>query len=87
MVDDANRRFGHYEKAARRYCELAGIDADQTIGHGYAEFSDSGPGFYPGGILYTAQWLFIARNLDDHKKRHDKEAMMDVALKEYPTTP
>ena len=49
-----------YEKAARRYCELAGLDPDETIMHG--TFDDIAGVVHSSG-LYTRRWKLMVRPL------------------------
>lgn len=50
------------ESAARRLCELRGIDPDYQVAHG----ADPGPdGFVPGVLLYSPAWMRAKREIED----------------------
>lgn len=51
------------EIAARKYCELAGVDPDKSVAHG-ADPDENG--MVPAICLYSPQWKRVAREIAQH---------------------
>lgn len=47
-----------FERIARRYCQLMGLDPDEQVADG----ADPGPsGFVPDALLYSPRWKLVAK--------------------------
>lgn len=46
-----------YERIARRYCELMGMDPDQLVSHGA---DPTGTGYVPAVLLRSPLWTRVA---------------------------
>lgn len=72
----AIERYGFFEGPARALCAHDGVDPDEWVQHGYAEFAKES-GFFPSGFKHTQRWVFAAREIYNHQKRRARAQLID----------
>lgn len=64
MTDDLKA----WEPAARQYCELLGVNPDDSIAHGAEPDED---GFVPMVLLHSPRWARVVPLLREHQAKSE----------------